>query len=244
MCDEGEMLSPVIVGSTYQVLHSPILRNTHFVAVWQNDETGELCPPPIEPCADCEKHPCECPPIPASNLVPSVNAPDAAYIDLDTEEITLPFAVKAFSVNDGVKWREGALPDLAKLLNKGLTLRVASDYNAATKRPAGTVISFPRIERRPKANPEKLRFHNAAPNWELRNRDGQAGSAAYIWANTTDKRTPSGSWSAWSGNLPLPASGVRQTVLVRTPASVTEASSTSPAVYTPGGKVFKVGVRG
>jgi hypothetical protein len=178
--------------------------------------------------------------------VPSVNNP-AAYINLDAETAAIPFAVGAFSVNDGRKWRAGPLPDgaaFSKLLDKGMTLRVAQGFDTAAKRPTGDIVAFPVIERRPRANPEKLRVFNNAPNWELRDRDGRAGTLTYIWAPTTDKRNPSGVWTAWSGSLPLPAIGLRETVLLRTPASAVAATTTSPAVYTPAGRVFRVNLRG
>ncbi|MCL2095303.1 MAG: hypothetical protein FWH10_00190 [Oscillospiraceae bacterium] len=93
-------------------------------------------------------------------IVPSDN--DGIFINLTQERITLAgFAVKAYSVNGGVKWKKWSKPFddklLAKLLNKETTLHLTSGELDAAKgdnkgKPAegAAVVKFPKIDGRPK----------------------------------------------------------------------------------------------
>jgi hypothetical protein len=242
-----------------------VLRDSHFIAVWQNNLTGELCPPtpepcpdcdkpfciceePPEPCPDCDKLPCECdePPITPTGptLVPSNNNPTAAYINLETETITLPFTAGAYSVNDGRSWKTGSLPELSRLLDRGMTLWAAQGYDKKAKRPTGTVVNFPKIERRPRGNTERLKPANQTDTWELRTRAGDLPTATYLWASTADRKTASGAWQNWSGSQPLPASKQKVTILLRSPALAVAETTAAPARYVPAGRAFRVTAKG
>jgi len=203
--------------------------NTHVLAIWE--EGDDIPIPPTAPL-----------------LVPSHNSPDTAYIDLAAETVTLPITVGAYSVNAGRSWRVGALPTgdgFSKLLGRGITLWVAQGYDKKAKRPTGATFNFPTIDRRPKANLEKLRVHRSDTAWDLRTKDGVLPAATYQWANTTDRKKPSGAWQPLNDGLPpLPGAKQRLTVLVRTPPSVTAATATSPARYVPAGRTWRAAVKG
>ena len=206
-----------------------LTENTHVLAIWEGDDEPIITPatPPI---------------------VPSVNSPETAYIDLAAETITLPITVGAYSVNDGRSWKTGVLPSgevFSKMLGKGMTLWVAQGYDKKAKSPTGTTFNFPRIDRRPKANTEKLKPNKLTNTWDLRTKAGALPTATYQWAATTDRKNPSGAWQPLSDGLPpLPASKQKLTVLVRTPASATAATATSPARYVPASKAWKATVKG
>jgi hypothetical protein len=220
-------------GDIFLHLYTPnIKHNDHFIAVWQNDETGEICPPdePITPTGP--------------TLVPSHNNPAAAYINLETETITLPFTAGAYSVNDGRSWKIGSLPELSKLLDRGMTLWAAQGYDKKAKRPTGTVVNFPKIERRPRGNTERLKPANQTDTWELRTRAGDLPTATYLWASTTDRKTASGAWQNWSGSQPLPASKQKVTILLRSPALAVAETTAAPARYVPAGRAFRVTAKG
>jgi hypothetical protein len=130
------------------------------------------------------------------------------------------------------------------MLGKGMTLWVAQGYDKKTKRPTGTVVNFPTIERRPRGNTEKLKPSNQASTWELRAKDGSAPASAYLWAPTADRKTASGAWQNWSGSQPLPASKQKVTILLRSPALAVAETTTAPARYVPAGRAFRVTVKG
>jgi len=206
-----------------------IFEDTHVLAIWE--ECPDIHIPPV-----------------GAILVPSHNSPETAYIDLTTETITLPITVGAYSVNGGKSWKIGALPSgeaFSKLLGRGITLWVAQGYDKKAKIPTGTTFNFPRIERRPKANPEKLRAHKLDTTWDLRTKDGVLPTATYQWAPTTDRKKPSGAWQPLNDGLPpLPGAKQRLTVLVRTPPSASAATTVAPARYVPAGKAWRAQVKG
>jgi hypothetical protein len=164
-----------------------------------------------------------------SHIVPSVNNPTAAHINLATQTITVPFTIGAFSIDNGAKWRTGT-PDLAKILNRGMTLRVAEGFDRATKRPTGAVVWFPRIDGRPRGNPERLNLKSQ------RALNLTGANLAYEYATTA-----AGPWTAFTEPLPAPAA--RTTYFVRTSPASTAQTTAAPASYTPSGRVFKVNVR-
>ncbi|MCL2763582.1 MAG: hypothetical protein FWD36_10375, partial [Treponema sp.] len=88
-----------------------------------------------------------------------------AYIDLESEELILPedFIVDGYSINGGKTWKKGTLSSNAfkKLLNKELTLVLTTGLGHKPKQPYNDAekITFEKIEKRPKANAEKLRLN-------------------------------------------------------------------------------------
>jgi hypothetical protein len=74
------------------------------------------------------------------------------------------FKIAAFSINGGSSWRGGSNFDIAKLLNKELTLWITNAWDSSAKAPAAAsgegdaavpaaiVIKFPKIEAREKAS--------------------------------------------------------------------------------------------
>jgi hypothetical protein len=181
-------------------------------------------------CPKCERTPCVCNAAEEYHIVPSVNNL-AAHINLATEMFALPagFTIGAFSLDNGAKWRTGT-PDLAKILNRGMTLRVAEGFDRATKRPTGAVIAFPRIDGRPRGNPERLNLK------KLNALTLTGATLTYEYATTA-----TGPWTAFTEPLPAPAA--RTTYFVRTSPASTEQTTAAPASYTPSGRVFRVNIR-
>ncbi|MDR0293804.1 MAG: hypothetical protein LBH95_06605 [Oscillospiraceae bacterium] len=183
-------------------------------------------------------------------LVPS-DTPDNAVINLTAETIDLAgFFVEAYSVNGGAKWKKGALPEGAKfqkLLDKGMTLWLADKWNAKDVKDGKTVIDkkgvakdaavvkFPKINARPKANTEKLKPFYFSETWEPRKGGATAAATAYEWANTDNKKTPSGDWQSLPDNgFPVLSGKAKTTYLFRTPPKA------SGNTYTPASKPFKL----
>jgi hypothetical protein len=163
-------------------------------------------------------------------------------INLSTEAITLPatFAVAAFSTDGGKKWKRGELPNAARfprLLNKGMTLHVTSDFDRKGKKPAADAqtITFPKIDARPKRNADKLKPFYGDENWVLAKKGSTAAVFAGLeYAPSSNGKTPDDNW------LPLPQEGLpvldsRATILVRTAPTAARAASTAwrvrPAVF-------------
>ena|GEM_PF-2638109 len=118
---------------------------------------------------------------------------DSAIIDLVAEELTLPtgFTAAAFSTDGGEKWKNGAPPDLVKLLNKDLILHVSNlEIDRATKKPpagkeaegeaaavaGATIIEFAKITGRPRVT--KLAINYAIYAADLAETPGQWALAA------------------------------------------------------------------
>lgn len=178
--------------------------------------------------------------------------PEKGHINLANETISIPFTVAAYSIDGGKKWKAGALPTdkkLTALFTKGMTLWVTDDYNkkdikeegkvVEKKGPAdgAKVIQFPKINKRPKANPEKLKPYYGETAW-LPYKNGTAeleNPAAYEWVASTDGKNPSGDWVVWNGTgFTIAEPGKKETYLFRT-APVAEEGN-----YVPGGKTFKI----
>lgn len=192
---------------------------------------------------------------------------ESPHINLSAETIKVPFSVAAYSVDGGKKWKKGPLPTdakLTRLFDKGLTLWVASRYNdkdikdgKTVKQKKGvansaTVVMFPEIEKRPKANTEKLGAYYWSENpdtWVLCKKGSAeytAPEGSYEWAETGDGKTPKGSWQEaeiplmeetadHSGDgFKLKQSGEKSTYLFRSAATAEDAA------YTPASKAFKV----
>lgn len=189
-----------------------------------------------------------------SVIVPSDTA--GISIDLTNETITLgTFNVAAYSINGGAKWIKGPLPSdpvkFSKLFDKELTLWLADKYNEKDIKEGkivvakkgvptnATIIKFPTINARPKANAEKLAptYQNTF-NWWLAKKIDTTGTEVfngYEYAPTTDKKTPSSAWSAVpSGSFSLITGKTKNTYLFRSKAL------SSGGVYTPASKIFKV----
>jgi hypothetical protein len=201
-----------------------------------------VCPPPFE-CPDCGHLSCICFPIQTGDvIIPSIQDPDNIFINLTTETITLPenFSVAAYSTDGGKKWKRGTLPAenrFPRLLNKGMTLHVTSDFDRKGKKPAADAqtITFPKIDARPKRNADKLKPFYGDENWVLAKKGSTAAVFAGLeYAPSANGKTPDDNW------LPMPQDGLpvldsRATVLVRTAPTAARAASTAwrvrPAVF-------------
>jgi hypothetical protein len=177
-----------------------------------------------------------------SGVIVRSTTPDNAVINLSTETVTLPaaFSVAAYSTDGGKKWKRGTLPAenrFPRLLNKGMTLHVTSDFDRKGKKPAADAqtITFPKIDARPKRNADKLKPFYGDENWVLAKKGSTAAVFAGLeYAPSSNGKTPDGNW------LPLPQDGLpvlnsRATVLVRTAPTASRAASTAwrvrPAVF-------------
>jgi alpha-tubulin suppressor-like RCC1 family protein len=163
-----------------------------------------------------------------------------AVINLTSDTIALPagFTVAAFSTDGGKKWKRGELPNAARfprLLNKGMTLHVTSDFDRKGKKPTADAetITFPEIAARPKRNADKLRPSYGETHWVLAKKGSTAAVFAGLeYAPSSNGRTPDdGNW------IPMPQDGIavtdsRDTYLVRTAPTVTRAASTAWRVRT------------
>ncbi|MCL2004443.1 MAG: hypothetical protein FWG72_10690, partial [Oscillospiraceae bacterium] len=184
-----------------------------------------------------------------------------AHINLALETITLPsgFSGAAWSIDGGKKWKKGALPTgaaLAKLFDKGMTLWVASRWNDKDVKDgkkvvekkgvaaSAQIVQFPKIDKRPKANTEKLKPWYGETEWAPM-KGASLPSLAYEWAASSDGKTPAGAWAALdvslanegadlAGGFTIKAAGTKETYLFRTKA---EAEGEK---YTPAGKAFRV----
>jgi M6 family metalloprotease-like protein/uncharacterized repeat protein (TIGR02543 family) len=178
----------------------------------------------------------------------------SAYIDLSTEELTLPdgFSIAAYSVDGGMKWKKGP-PKLPALLNKPLQLALTDNYDSKAKRPADTaqILRFPGIQARPKANPERLAINyaicadltGATPGaWTLAPRNSnQAKTDGLEIALSSNKKTPDiqpdgSTWFAiGEDGIPvLPYGAVKPTYLARSTPIVQDAT------IVPASKIFKL----
>lgn len=172
-----------------------------------------------------------------------------AYIDLDSETLSLPndYNVQAYSIDGGKRWKVGSVPiSLTSLLNKQLQLKVTNEYNPKTKMPApeAEIISFPIIQARPKANPNKLviNYGIAENAWTMSAKDGMVAITEGIQiATTSDGKTPIAddegvSWKAIDdrGILVIPYGSQRQKYLMRTAPVVEE------MMFVPASKVTKL----
>jgi alpha-tubulin suppressor-like RCC1 family protein len=129
---------------------------------------------------------------------------EGTTLNLTEETIDLgDFAVAGYSVNGGARWVRGALPagrQFNNLFNRPLQLRLASALDD-TGRPAqdAEIVTFPNINARPRANPERVRPYYSCDDWSLVRRDGSGIFIFdYEFANSTDGRTPNGGWTRFS----------------------------------------------
>jgi M6 family metalloprotease-like protein len=168
-----------------------------------------------------------------SYLVPDVRNL-GHYIDLENETLLLAggYNIAAYSIRAG-RWIAGK-PDLSKLLNRNMTLAVTDSFDPSRKSlPPGVIaVNFPPIEKRPKANTNRLVANYAilpdttgtTPGaWTLSQRRGSAAMTGGIQiAATTDRRNPSSEWAAISeeGIPVLPFGTARETFLARSVPSV------------------------
>lgn len=185
------------------------------------------------------------------NVIVFSDTPDDAMINLADETINLSgYSVAAYSLNGGSKWKKGALPEGAKfqkLLDKGMTLWLTDKWNSKDIKDGKTVvdkkgvaadaaiIKFPKINARPKANTEKLKPFYYSEYWVLKTKNGAAATETYEWAETSNKKTPSGNWKSVTINGFAVLSGkTKTTYLLRTPPTA------SAGTYTPASKAFKI----
>ncbi|MCL1821098.1 MAG: hypothetical protein FWG36_10665 [Oscillospiraceae bacterium] len=179
----------------------------------------------------------------------------APHINLATETISLPFTVAAYSIDGGKKWKKGELPTDTKWNKlfdnkKGLELWVTNAWNdkdikedkkVVEKKgvPSGaTIIKFPKIDGRPKANQEKVApwYGTGTETSFVLSKKGKTFStptSVYEYAETSDGKTASGAWTVFKDGLSIPDSG-KVTWLFRSPPTV------DGSKYTPGSKAFKL----
>ncbi|MCL2031415.1 MAG: hypothetical protein FWG93_07695 [Oscillospiraceae bacterium] len=179
----------------------------------------------------------------------------APHINLLEETINPGFAVAAYSVNGGKKWKKGPLPTdkkLEALFNKGMELWVASAWNDKDVKDGKTVVAkkgvadsatvakFPKIEKRPKANTEKLApfyWPDNTNTWVLSKKGASSYTPpekAYLWAESGDGKTPSGSWQSLpGGGWTLKEPGTKATFLFKSAAVIKDGS------YIPASKTFR-----
>lgn len=186
-------------------------------------------------------------------------------IDLTAETIELgSFTVAAYSINGGVKWIKGPLPEDAvkfcKLFDKELTLWLSDTYNERDVKEDGVIVEnkgvpsnadivkFPKINARPKANAEKLAAYYADSTWSLMTKPTKTTAATaplsvyeYAKGSTADGKLPAD--STW---LISPESGFG--ILSKPEKSdkskniyyFRSTASSSGDVYTPASKAFKI----
>ncbi|MCL1819348.1 MAG: hypothetical protein FWG36_01685 [Oscillospiraceae bacterium] len=178
------------------------------------------------------------------------------HINLAAETVSIDFTVAAYSLDGGKKWKKGPLPTdkkLAGLFNKGFELAVADKWNDKDVKEGKTVIakkgvaedaaivSFPKIEKRPKGNEEKLAafyWSVDTDTWVLSKKGSTeytAPTGRYEWAASSNGKTPSGEWSSipakgWAIEQP----GKKVTYLFRTVAVA------SGDTFIPSSKIFKI----
>lgn len=164
-----------------------------------------------------------------------------AYINLTAETIYVPIIVAEFSVNGGRTWTRRALPTgnaLNNLFNRGLHLSVRSE------RGGGTRIDFPQINRRPRANAERLRPWFGDDTWALRARptsantvqsppDAPVGEHEWVRGNDRGRMPANPIWQAMSPEG-FEISATRETFFFRSAANSTNGQ------YTPASRQFRV----
>lgn len=181
----------------------------------------------------------------------SLTDASAPNINLAAETINLGnYSVAAYSLDGGKKWKKGDLPTgekFKKLLDKGITLWLSDGWNDKDIKEEKKVIEkkgvsananifcFPKIEKRPKTNAEKLKPFYLSETWEARKGGTTVASAVYEWAETIDKKTAAGAWQLTQENgFSLQSGKTKVTFLFRTPAIA------DGYIYTPASKPFKL----
>ena len=204
-------------------------------------------------CLDCERFPCVCGGGLGDIIVHATNNANV-FINLTTETIHgLPFAAAEFSAN-GRSWNRRAAQQpgnggsISHLLNRELTLTVREARgNEATQ------IVFPTINRRPRANAERLRPWYGADTWTLRARPARDNTAArppaapgllYERVEGDDRgRIPtSPQWETLPQgfSIEILPTGERSTHFFRSVASAPTGTSGEAANFTPAGRPFRV----
>jgi len=181
-------------------------------------------------------------------IVPATNDGDA-FINLTAETIFIPFAAAQYSTNGGRTWKKGAFPTgnaFKKLFNKELTLSVRS------VRGGGTRIDFPKINKRPKANAEKLRAWYSPNTWTLRKKADKTNNVAnppalpiraYEWARgeTNGKIAAIPRWNvmpdAHDFEVATAVKGTKPAYFFRSTARKEIAEN---VIYTPASKPFRI----
>jgi hypothetical protein len=150
-----------------------------------------------------------------------IGAGGANHINLTDETISTGISVAAWSIDNGKKWKKGGLPEgkrLTAMFNKGMTLAVADvwiDKVSKEEKKEGlkkgvpqnaNIVKFPKIDRRPKANAEKLKPLYGASTW-LPMKGTSVPGLSYLYAATSNGKTPEGSW------MPLDFNGAGFTIL-------------------------------
>ncbi|MCL1819266.1 MAG: hypothetical protein FWG36_01270 [Oscillospiraceae bacterium] len=231
-----------------------VASNTATVTVEESSEPEPSPEPESEPSPEPEPEPEPGDDSQNSGTI-SLTDSSAPHINLAAETISLPFTVAAYSIDGGKKWKKGELPTDTKWYKlfdnkKGLELWVTNAWNdkdikedkkVVEKKgvPSGaTIIKFPKIDGRPKANQEKVApwYGTGTETSFVLSKKGKTFStptSVYEYAETSDGKTASGAWAIFKDGLSIPDSG-KVTWLFRSPPTV-EGSK-----YTPGSKAFKL----
>lgn len=175
-----------------------------------------------------------------------------AYIDLGMETLCLPdgFAVKGYSLDGGNTWKIATLTEqaFAKLFDKGFTLSVTDGFDSKSKKTTGQILSFPEIQKRPKANKDRLVInysicsqYGSTGGWTLSTREGdEIDIAEYQVAPSSNGKTPNArkpyAWGEFSfEGIPVKASGTPKTAYL-----VRSAPIAYSGIYVAASKPFKV----
>ena len=182
------------------------------------------------------------------------------YIDLNEETVSLPgFSAKAYSVDGGKKWKRSGLPAgaaLSKLFDKELTLWVTDAYAFYNGKPVEsygtetfTIIKFPTISKRPKANQEKLAPNYSTNTWRLMTKPAKNVNAAvpaleyeYVQGNVSDGKLPADAAGRWDtlGELDDFEIIIKPTDKSKNVYYFRSVAAAADGVYTPHSKPFKV----
>ena len=189
----------------------------------------------------------------AAAIVPS-NDP-LAYIDLTNERLVLPygFHVEAYSTNGGRTWRmsgRGNIDRFYRMLNRELQLAVADSWDSAARRPAdgANIIAFETVQRRPRANAERLAVFYHTDTWSLLTRVSRQSptpatpTSLYEFVHSTTGRLPAvPEWIRMDSDFDVisrPPRGDRtQNVFFFRSAPIADAAN---GVFVPASRTFRV----
>lgn len=160
-------------------------------------------------------------------------------IDLDNEKLLNPNtkSIDGWSTN-GTSWKQGvpADKDIQKFLDKGGNLYLIQGLNAKKKPDAEAgykIFAFTAFDKRPKANPDKLKPLYTDTTWGL-SKDGTtlcASGTSYVFvaADSSTGKVPDGAeWTTTFSNAmtvaPVPEKGAKKaTYYFKVPANATAA---------------------
>lgn len=179
----------------------------------------------------------------------------SVYIDMTDEKLVCGKAYKCYSIDGGRKWKQGSIgSDLSKLLNKGISLVLATDYDQKTKAPTdkAKLYVFTTTNKRPAAPKFGVDYLTFADNtgktagqFVLTDKSGEALSQndiqKYAIAVSADGKKADakgfGKWPLADGVYIPTGNGAKQETAVYL-------VKTAPTEDTPASKESKVKVKG